>query len=352
MQALPSCSINTYRYIDMADMRDLIEKFPEQISATVTDLQKKNGSLHQEASSGFIPKGVLILGMGGSGIGGAIASDILSRDSKIPVVANSDYLIPGWVSNNTLVLACSYSGNTEETIEAVHSAHKKGATIAVITSGGLLGALAEKHNWPLVSMPGGQPPRSQFGRSFIGLAWTLKQFGCFSEKMYSELEATSKSTEAALKSVSEKAESIADLVVGKSILMYSDTGVGSIATRWRQQLNENSKLLVNTQMFPEMNHNELVGWDSGNESDVVLIIRTPEDHKRTQFRMNVCSEIFREFGADVVVIDAEGENQMQRLMYLIQLGDVLSLLLAERAGIDPVDITNIERLKAELSTLK
>ena len=336
----------------MADMRDLIEKFPEQISATVTDLQKKNGSLHQEASSGFIPKGVLILGMGGSGIGGAIASDILSRDSKIPVVANSDYLIPGWVSNDTLVLACSYSGNTEETIEAVNSAHEKGATIAVITSGGLLGSLAEKHNWPLVSMPGGQPPRSQFGRSFIGLAWTLKQFGCFSEKMYSELEATSKSTEAALKSVSEKAESIADLVVGKSILMYSDTGVGSIATRWRQQLNENSKLLVNTQMFPEMNHNELVGWDSGNESDVVLIIRTPEDHTRTQFRMNVCSEIFREFGADVVIIYAEGDNQMQRLMYLIQLGDMLSLLLAERAGIDPVDITNIERLKAELSTLK
>lgn len=336
----------------MADMRDLIEKFPEQISATVTDLQKKNGSLHQKASSGFIPKGVLILGMGGSGIGGAIASDILSRDSKIPVVANSDYLIPGWVSNDTLVLACSYSGNTEETIEAVNSAHEKGATIAVITSGGLLGSLAEKHNWPLVSMPGGQPPRSQFGRSFIGLAWTLKQFGCFSEKMYSELEATSKSTEAALKSVSEKAESIADLVVGKSILMYSDTGVGSIATRWRQQLNENSKLLVNTQMFPEMNHNELVGWDSGNESDVVLIIRTPEDHTRTQFRMNVCSEIFREFGADVVIIDAEGDNQMQRLMYLIQLGDMLSLLLAERAGIDPVDITNIERLKAELSTLK
>jgi glucose/mannose-6-phosphate isomerase len=105
-------------------------------------------------------------------------------------------------------------------------------------------------------------------------------------------------------------------------------------------------------MFPEMNHNELVGWDSGNETDVVLIIRTPEDHTRTQFRMNVCAEIFREFGADVVLIDAEGEDQMQRLMYLIQLGDVLSLLLAERAGIDPVDITNIERLKAELTTLK
>jgi glucose/mannose-6-phosphate isomerase len=288
--------------------------------------------------------------MGGSGIGGAIASDILSGISEIPIISNSDYSIPGWVSKGTLVLACSYSGNTEETIEAVKSANEKGSTIAVITSGGLLGELARKNNWPMVSMPGGQPPRSQFGRSFICLAWTLKQFGCFSKKMYAELEGTSKSTAETFETLSEQAKFLTDLVEGKSILLYSDTGSGAIATRWRQQLNENSKLLVNTQMFPEMNHNELVGWDSGNESNVAIILRTPEDHKRTKFRMEVCSEIFRELGADVVIIDAEGENQMQRLMYLIQLGDLLSLLLAEKAGICPVDITNIERLKSELSS--
>jgi glucose/mannose-6-phosphate isomerase len=175
------------------------------------------------------------------------------------------------------------------------------------------------------------------------------QFGCFPEKMYAELEGTSKSTAGAFETVSQQAESIADLVEGKTILLYSDTRTGAIATRWRQQLNENSKLLVNTQLFPEMNHNELVGWDSGNESYVAVILRTPEDHMRTQFRMSVCSDIFR---ADVVMIDAEGSDQMQRLMYLIQLGDLLSLLLAERAGICPVDITNIERLKSELNSLK
>jgi len=335
----------------MADMRELIEKFPEQIRSTVLELQNKDLGQHKESASGFSPSGVLILGMGGSGIGGAIASEILSGSSKIPIVANSDYLIPGWVSSGTLVLACSYSGNTEETIEAVKDAHERGSTIAVITSGGELGELAGKNNWPTVSMPGGLPPRSQFGRSFIGLAWTLMQFGCFSAKMFSELEETSKSTAEAFKAVCERAESLADLVEGKTIYLYSDTGAGAIATRWRQQLNENSKLLVNTQLFPEMNHNELVGWDSGNESCVAVILRTPEDHKRTKFRMNVCSEIFREFGADVVMVDAEGENQMQRLMYLIQLGDYLSLLLAERAGICPVDITNIERLKSELNSL-
>ncbi|HHZ94994.1 MAG TPA: hypothetical protein EYN67_05415, partial [Flavobacteriales bacterium] len=98
--------------------------------------------------------------------------------------------------------------------------------------------------------------------------------------------------------------------------------------------------------------NELVGWNSGNDSYVAVIIRTPEDHERSHFRMELSAEIFREFGADVVIIDADGSDQMQRLMYLIQLGDYLSLLLAERAEIDPVDITNIIRLKNELSSLK
>jgi glucose/mannose-6-phosphate isomerase len=118
----------------------------------------------------------------------------------------------------------------------------------------------------------------------------------------------------------------------------------------RQQLNENSKLLVNTHVLPEMNHNELVGWDSGTEKHVAIIIRTPEDNIRSRFRMDFCSDIFRELEADVIMIDAIGENQMQRLMYLNQLSDWLSLLLAERSGTCPVDIKNIIRLKSALES--
>ena len=116
------------------------------------------------------------------------------------------------------------------------------------------------------------------------------------------------------------------------------------------QLNENSKLLVNTHVLPEMNHNELVGWDSGTEKHVAIIIRTPEDNIRSRFRMDFCSDIFRELEADVIMIDAIGENQMQRLMYLNQLSDWLSLLLAERSGTCPVDIKNIIRLKSALES--
>ena len=333
-----------------ANMRDLIEKFPTQLNDAIVDLSKKDNRTHKKVAQNFSPSGVLIIGMGGSGIGGAIVEGILSQSSKIPVLSCADYSIPGWVCESTLVVACSYSGNTEETIEAVKVASERGAKISVVTSGGVLSEMAKEKDWPIVTMPGGHPPRSQFGRGFTGLTWTLKQFSVFSENMYADLESSPAFLNTMVETIIEQAGSLADLVENKIIMIYSDTSTGGIATRMRQQLNENSKLLVNTHVLPEMNHNELVGWDSGTNEHVAIIIRTPEDNIRSRFRMDFCSDIFRELEADVIMIDAIGENQMQRLMYLNQLSDWLSLLLAERSGTCPVDIKNIIRLKSALES--
>ncbi|MBT6175563.1 MAG: bifunctional phosphoglucose/phosphomannose isomerase [Flavobacteriales bacterium] len=333
-----------------ANMRDLIEKFPTQLNNAIVDLSKKDSSAHKTVAQNFSPSGVLIIGMGGSGIGGAIVEGILSQSSKIPVLSCADYSIPGWVCESTLVVACSYSGNTEETIEAVKTASERGSKISVVTSGGVLSEMAKEKDWPIVTMPGGHPPRSQFGRGFTGLTWTLKQFSVFSENMYADLESSPAFLNTMVDTIIEQAGSLADLVENKIIMIYSDTSTAGIATRMRQQLNENSKLLVNTHVLPEMNHNELVGWDSGTNEHVAIIIRTPEDNIRSRFRMDFCSDIFRELEADVIMIDAIGENQMQRLMYLNQLSDWLSLLLAERSGTCPVDIKNIIRLKSALES--
>jgi glucose/mannose-6-phosphate isomerase len=333
-----------------ANMRDLIEKFPTQLNDAIVYLSTMDRSAHETVAQNFSPSGVLIIGMGGSGIGGAIVEGILSQSSKIPVLSCADYSIPGWVCESTLVVACSYSGNTEETIEAVKIASERGAKISVVTSGGVLSEMAKEKDWPIVTMPGGHPPRSQFGRGFTGLTWTLKQFSVFSEKMYSDLESSPAFLNTMVETIIEQAGSLADLVENKIIMIYSDTSTGGIATRMRQQLNENAKLLANTHVLPEMNHNELVGWASGTNEHVAIIIRTPEDNIRSRFRMDFCSDIFRELEADVIMIDAVGENQMQRLMYLNQLSDWLSLLLAERSGTCPVDIKNIIRLKSALES--
>jgi glucose/mannose-6-phosphate isomerase len=289
--------------------------------------------------------------MGGSGIGGAFVASILKKTSKVVIVTNSDYSIPGWVDKDSLVVACSNSGNTEETLSATNKAIKRGAVIACITSGGMLEELALKSDLPFVKVPGGFPPRSQFAYSLLSLAWTLVRFKIFPENLYNELEKTADSTSANSDYVVERAQMISDLVEGKNINIYSDTNSECIALRWRQQLNENSKLLVNSHVFPELNHNELVGWASGSEQDVVVILRTQEDSERTKARMDLSAEIFQEMGADVVFVDPDGEDQMQRLMDLVFLGDMVSLLLAESAGVDPVEIENIDRLKNKLSEL-
>jgi glucose/mannose-6-phosphate isomerase len=149
----------------------------------------------------------------------------------------------------------------------------------------------------------------------------------------------------------ERAEALADLVEGKQVLLYSDTAQEGLAIRWRQQLNENAKLLCSHHVFPEMNHNELVGWETGDESHVVLMIQTPEDHKRTRIRMEVCMEIFQQQGADVVVVEGDGDDTVLRFFDLVHVGDWLSLVLAERAGVDPVDIKNIDHLKNALAQI-
>lgn len=330
-------------------MRELIENFPKQVQAAADALASTDATNHDNLSNSFTPTGVLFLGMGGSGISGEIVSSLLELDSPIPVMRNENYNIPGWVGENTLVVACSYSGNTEETISGVKQAESRGAKIAVISSGGKLIELANEKGWPQVGMPGGFPPRSQFGWSFLCLCWTLSRFGILPKETYQDLAATAEGLESNKANTEERAKSIVDLIQGKQVFIYSETQTFSIATRWRQQLNENGKTLVNTKPFPELNHNELVGWSGNDEDKVAIVIRTPEDFSRTQIRMELSAEIFQECGADVIVVEPTGETMMDRLMDLVLLGDYISLIHAEVNGTDPVEIDNIERLKDALA---
>jgi glucose/mannose-6-phosphate isomerase len=138
-------------------------------------------------------------------------------------------------------------------------------------------------------------------------------------------------------------------VEGKKIYLYADTPMRGLLTRWRQQLNENSKLLANVEVFPEMNHNELVGWETGDEQCVAVLVRTPDDHARTALRMDITSEVFQGQGADVVVVEPDGATPWARLLDAVWVGDWMSLVLAERGGFDPVDIRFIDHLKNTLA---
>lgn len=328
----------------MERMRSLIGAFPEQLEEAWKVAQSSPMNW-----GGWQPANAIILGMGGSGISGVIASKMLASTSPAPIFANSDYQIPAWVGIDTLVLACSYSGQTEETLMALQQAKAQGAKIAAITSGGTLGAWCDEHSWPSVRIPGGEPPRSQFGYAFVCVLHALHAAGLMPDDQYQQLAGTAAHLRTNQASCIERAEALAELVENKRILLYADASQEGLIIRWRQQLNENSKLFCSHHVFPEMNHNELVAWENGSEDDVVLLVQTPEDHPRTRVRMDICVEVFQDRGADVIIMEGDGDNVMERFFDLVHVGDWLSLLLAEQSGEDPMDIRNIDNLKDALS---
>ena len=322
-------------------MRQLIEGLGAQMSEAL------KVSVTRAPSDRTPFRGAVVLGMGGSGIGGAVLADMVRAKSPMPVQAVSDQVLPGWVGADCLVVASSYSGNTEETLAALNEAERRGCTLAAVTSGGTLGTRADEGGWPVVHMPGGNPPRSQFGRSFLGLCALLHAFDVLPAASWEALQQGVAQLDGP--SCAERGEALAQAVEGKKIYLYGDTPMRSLLTRWRQQLNENSKLLANVEVFPEMNHNELVGWESGDEACVAVLLRTPDDHARTQLRMDITAKVFQDQGADVIEVEPDGETLWARLLDAVWVGDWMSLVLAERADVDPVDIRFIDHLKNTLS---
>ena len=330
-------------------MRDLIASFPDQLSAAAASMATQ--PLPADAPD---HDRILVLGMGGSGIGGRFLSGLLADSASVPVASGHDYRIPNWVGPSTLVIACSYSGNTEETLTALEAAVDAGAQVRALTSGGKLRALAEEHGWPCLTVPGGHPPRSQFGWAVTGLLHHFAALGhapTDAPDVLSDVATAADLLRTESDAIQALADRWADLLAARTPMLYGDAALEPVLIRWRQQLNENAKRLCNHHVFPEMNHNELVGWESGDATIATLFLHTSEDHPRTAKRMRLCKALFRDAGASVEEVSAAGSTRMQRWIHLVHLGDWLSLLMAEKAGVDAVDIRHIDYLKGELSKM-
>lgn len=333
----------------MSTMRDLITSFPEQLTAAAR-------SMAEQPLPSDIPEHdhILVLGMGGSGIGGRFLAGLLGDAAGVPIASGHDYRVPAWVGPRTMVLACSYSGNTEETLAALDACVGQGAQVRALTSGGRLKHRAEEQGWPVLTVPGGHPPRSQFGWAVTGLLHHFAALGhapSDSRDVLADTAAAAALLTDQAAAIQARAEEWAAVLSDKEPLLYGDAALEPVLIRWRQQINENAKRLCNHHVFPEMNHNELVGWESGHAGIAALFLHTEEDHGRTAERMRLCKNIFSETGATVAAVQAMGTTRLQRWIYLVHLGDWLSLLMAEQSGIDPVDIRHIDFLKDQLAKM-
>ena len=327
-------------------MKKLIQDFTNQIAKAIVI-----GNAYTPSEKGRKLSNVLISGLGGSGIGGTIAAEVVASEAGIPIVTNSGYFIPGFVDDETLFVACSYSGNTEETLSAANLAHEKGAKIVVISSGGKLKEMAEAHQWDYIGIPGGQPPRASFGLSFPEVLYVLHAYGIISKKFEKDLEAAMKLLDDNEAAIQKEALEVTEKLFGKIPVIYAADGFGGVATRFRQQINENSKMLCWHHVIPEMNHNELVGWRTKNDDLAVVLFRNESDYKRIQARMEINKRTFAEYTNTTVEIWSKGESDLQRSLYLIHIGDWITYFLAEKKGIDETEVKVIDHLKGELAKL-
>lgn len=294
-------------------------------------------------------RNVLICGLGGSGIGGTIVSDIISPKVDIPITATKDYSIPNFVNEQTLVIANSYSGNTEETLYALEKCQAKGAEIAVITSGGKLKTIAEENNYNKIIIPGNQPPRAMFGYAFTELFFILNHYGIIDDSFKSDFTKAIELLDTEKSDIQEQAMSLAKKMYKQTPVIYVANGFEGVAVRFRQQINENSKMLCWHHVVPEMNHNELLGWRTNVNDLAVVYFRNKSDYDRNQIRMDINKKVIAKFTENITEIWSKGDSLIENSLYHINLGDWVSWYLSEMNNVDAIEIDVIDFLKGELA---
>jgi glucose/mannose-6-phosphate isomerase len=339
--------------MDPQSMRALIDSFPVQFrnaAAAVSGLPLPRPARVSN---------LVVAGLGGSAIGADVVRSIVGASLRVPLAVCRDYLLPAFADSSSLVFACSYSGNTEETLSAYQQARRLGASIICITSGGRLRQLAELDGVPVVAIPGGMPPRSALGYSSIALLGCLEALGLVPEQGAQLSETASLLEELAGRygagavTASNPAKQLAELLHGKVVIIYAATGLlEAAAARWRGQMEENAKNLAGHHVLPEMNHNEILGWEFPEDrldGLGVVFLRDRDDHPQVQRRFDLTVQIVGRRAGSLREVWSEGKSPMARLFSIIYLGDFVSLYLAFLNGVDPTRIDAIDYLKKELS---
>ena len=327
------------------EMKALIERFPEQLEEAIAIAD------HTSIPALGEIRNIAVCGLGGSGIGGTIVSNLLARDLPIPMAVNKTYDLPAFIDENTLVIISSYSGNTEETLEAMDHAVARGAMLVAVTSGGQVADRATAEGYPVILIPGGDPPRACLGYSMIQLLHILASQRLIAPDWRTSLRAGIDLLRTEGQAIRSEAESIADRIHDKLPVLYADDRMEGVAVRWRQQLNENAKMLCWHHVVPEMNHNELVGWRTARPDWAVLFLTTDGDHPRITRRMEINRQVMERYAETIVDVQASGTDDLQRAIHLIHLGDWVSWFVSEQRGMDAMEIEVIDHLKAALAEM-
>ncbi|HIE44316.1 MAG TPA: bifunctional phosphoglucose/phosphomannose isomerase, partial [Candidatus Omnitrophica bacterium] len=278
---------------------------------------------------------------------------------RIPLIVNRSYTLPRLVNKESLLICVSYSGNTEETLSAYTIGKKRGSRVVVISSGGELTSLAKEDGFPHIMVPSGMPPRTALGYLFFSQLFLLKTLGFVSVED-KELEETVQTLTSLRREIDVQtpkdenmAKKLAEKIYDTVVLIYTTSDfLEGVGVRWKTQINENSKNPAYYEFFPELDHNEIMGWEGVpegvSERFSLILLRDRGESERMVKRINITSELIKERISRILEVTSRGEGLLSRIFSLIYIGDYVSFYLAILKGVDPTEIRSIDRLKRRM----
>jgi len=303
------------------------------------------------------PDNIIVAGMGGSGIGGDLLKDWARNQLGMPIEVNREYELPGYASKNTLVLLTSYSGDTEETLSSFLDALKRKCMIYCVSSGGALLENAERLSVPYIRVPAGIPPRAALPYLFVPLLICMEKMGFVSNaseelsECFRILKKISIDNAPEKQTIENFSKALALNIGQTSPIVYGFGFYRSVAMRFKQQFNENSKVPSKWEVFSELNHNEIVGWERAGELGKcfsAIFLRDSEEPTSIQSRIEITRELMEQAGVGLLEVQAQGESRLARMLSTICLGDFTSVYLAVLHGVDPTPVKTVNYLKEML----
>lgn len=339
--------------LDKSKMMEAITNFPSQIEKSFKIMN--NWSPMNEYSG--IHK-IMIIGMGGSAIGGDVARVLVQHHCLIPIIVNRSYTIPKWVDSHTLILASSYSGETEETLNAFSQCREQKCPIVVLSTGGELTQNADNIGLDKVTLPKGYQPRAALGFSFTIILLILEKLGYIhptvSKDVMNSISSLQKLCSELLKQDNTALEIAKNIHSTCPIIYGSEDLTWVVALRFRGQLAENAKMLSFHNHFPEHNHNEIEGWtinDDIMKRLSIIWLRDEEDHPRIMKRMDISSSLLKSIPRIQLRISQSGANRTERLLKLIHYTDWISYYAALLNNVDPTPVNRIQELKVRIGKI-
>ncbi|HEX3805104.1 MAG TPA: bifunctional phosphoglucose/phosphomannose isomerase [Solirubrobacteraceae bacterium] len=302
------------------------------------------------------PGGLIIAGVGGSSIGGALARAALGDGASRPIVLARDYALPGWTTPDTTVLCASYSGNTEETLAAYDAAQALGATTIVVTTGGKLAEQARIDGVPVIPLPGGFQSRAAVGYGLVAALEVARLCGA-GESLHAEVDVAAEHAASLAKAwgpdsdEDSLAKTLARGLNGTIPQIAGAALTSPVAYRWKTQINENAKAPAFAAVLPELDHNELVGWDGASDFGPfsAVFLDDSDLHPRVRQRIELTRGLIASRGGATFRVETIGQTRLQRLVSVVLLGDLVSLYLAALRGVDPAPVAATESLKSALN---